>query len=160
MQILQERKVIMMFFRKKIWWIILSTIIVVFLFAGNNYLKDKYKKHPNIFLIPNGFVGWIEIHYGLNGYPPLPTEGEAIILRIPESGILKTSSEPSYTLEKFYYVDKNDNRIELGFEFEHGGTIGSSELIRSDGSTTKYPIIERHFIGTNEQWEQWLDKDK
>lgn len=40
------------------------------------------------------------------------------------------------------------------------GTIGSSELIRSDGSTTKYPIIERHFIGTNEQWEQWLDKDK
>lgn len=151
----------MMFTRKKMLWLIPSILILVFLFMGNIFPRESYKQHPNIFLIPKGYVGWIEIHYGLKDYPPLPKEDGSFILQIPESGILKTSNEPSYKLNKFYYVDKNGNRIELQPDvYVQRGSIGNSEEIASDGSVKKHPTVERHFVGTNEQWEQWLEKNK
>jgi len=51
------------------------------------------KKPNRDFYLPPGYHGWVMVHYGVSDAPALPMQGEVQQLVIPESGILKTSTE-------------------------------------------------------------------
>jgi hypothetical protein len=50
------------------------------------------KRRPSRFLIPGGYVGWIRIDYKVDNASPLPIEDGHYLIKIPSSGLLKTSS--------------------------------------------------------------------
>jgi hypothetical protein len=48
---------------------------------------------PIIFLLPDGFRGWACTDFGVAGAPPLPREGDALIIRPGPGGVLATSDQ-------------------------------------------------------------------
>jgi hypothetical protein len=65
----------------------------------------KLDRPPEKILLPDGFVGWTRLDYGVDGAPPLPRDGQFVVVKYPPSGLLVTSSVPtgSYGLKKVYY---------------------------------------------------------
>jgi hypothetical protein len=47
---------------------------------------------PATYVIPDGFTGWVTVHYGRTGKPELPRDGNRYVLRIGEPGTVDTSS--------------------------------------------------------------------
>ncbi|MCA0757093.1 hypothetical protein KP806_18685 [Paenibacillus sp. N4] len=54
---------------------------------------EAEKSRPVLHLIPQSFHGTVQIHYGMPGLPPIPKENGYEVIRIPASGIYKTSSD-------------------------------------------------------------------
>src|SRR5687768_18524256 len=46
---------------------------------------------PEKILLPDGFVGWTRLDYGVEGAPPLARDGEYVVIRYPEQGHVSTS---------------------------------------------------------------------
>ena len=79
-----------------------------------------YAFHPREgkkYLFPEEYRGWVCITYEKEGAPPLEIEGDTLVLKVPKSGIIETSSRstivenpngyhvPTYS-KYFYYSDK------------------------------------------------------
>jgi hypothetical protein len=62
---------------------------------------------PCVYLIPEGFAGWVTIELAVAGAPPLPREGRARLIAVPPSGLLRTSSPQELGIieHEFWFVD-------------------------------------------------------
>jgi hypothetical protein len=104
-------------------------------------LPDGYR-----YLVPEGYVGWVQIRFEIEGAPPLPREGRFRVARFPASGILETSEGPlgGDAPSSWSYEDSAGHRrpAPTGSAFSQGDAA-----IR--GSTSSYS-----FIGTHEQNER------
>jgi uncharacterized protein DUF6843 len=85
--------------------VIRHSVIVASLLAfacGPIYKPDR---PPEKALLPDGFVGWTRLDYGVQGAPALPRDGEYVVVRYPADGHLVTSSVLSgtYGLRDVYY---------------------------------------------------------
>ena len=70
-----------------------------------------------IYLIPNGYTGYVQIDFNVANAPPLPREGEYFLIKVPPSGIFQTSSGmiestklPYQRDEFFYYTTAGERR--------------------------------------------------
>ncbi|MFD0589198.1 DUF6843 domain-containing protein [Paenibacillus sp. GCM10027627] len=91
-----------------------------------------------IYLIPNGFVGKIEIYYGKDSYPLIEEQNNEYVFEIPNSGVLKIANqEPDdgWADDQYYYVDLDGNRVEeLDLENNH-------QIFQEEDGTLKEVII-------------------
>lgn len=87
--------------------------------CGHAHTPDR---PPELVLLPDGFVGWVRLDYGVEGAPPLPREGESVVLRFPDDGYLKTSSvlKGSYGLRVVQYY-AGERRVPLPDAFHATG---------------------------------------
>lgn len=51
-----------------------------------------------LLLLPEGFRGWACVDLGVKQAPPLPREGDALVVRIRKGEVLRTSDKPAGTL--------------------------------------------------------------
>jgi hypothetical protein len=113
-------------------------------------------RRPTTTLIPVGYVGWIEVNYGVQGAPPLPMEDGSYLVRIPTTGSLKTSSKEEFGIaaDQFCYVSGNDRQpLKLG-DWGNGGMVWAG----STGSGSTDNPGESHevwFIGTESQFKEF-----
>ena len=59
-----------------------------------------------LFVLPDGYVGWVQIIFNDPLAPPLSTQKEKVVLMVPESGIVRTSAlraHSSQAPDEFYY---------------------------------------------------------
>ena len=72
--------------------------------------SPKKKLLPTRYLLPEGYIGWVRIEYNIDRALPLPIEDAHCVLRIPEIGILATSSELDYSrvADDYYYYSDRD----------------------------------------------------
>ncbi len=89
------------------------------LFAGYVFFTKRPSKH---FYVPEGIEGWVTVKYESEGAPPLPVEDGTFIFRIPESGILETSSEfeDGWARDEFFWVKKDGTEELIPREVEEG----------------------------------------
>jgi hypothetical protein len=135
---------------------------------------QEEQRRPSRYLIPGGFVGWVKIFYKVKDAPPLPIEDGAYLLRIPPSGVLKTSSVMEYgwaTDEYFYY--SGDARRPLKVTgWDEGGMIwagynGSSGTAQTGQSSADVPeenktFYSGFFVGTEAEYKdygRWADEE-
>ncbi|ARU62678.1 hypothetical protein CBW65_18120 [Tumebacillus avium] len=92
----------------------------------------------------------VSVQFGQAGTAPVPEEGEYLVFRIPDSGVLKTATpEPEYgkAADKYYYVDQKGTRTEIEPTVGiHGGSIGGKE-----GA----PPTLSFFVGSQAEWEKF-----
>lgn len=104
------------------------------------------------FLIPEGYTGWVRVEFEIPGAPALPTGSGQAVIRIPPSGVLKTSSAEQDSLANDDYASySNDTARPLpdsGPEKRVWGKI-TGEL---QGPTGKEEY-EGFFVGTQEQFK-------
>ncbi|WP_342664001.1 DUF6843 domain-containing protein [Peribacillus kribbensis] len=99
--------------------LLIASISVLF---THYYVSKSLKEGPKeVFYIPESMNQCVGIVHDWKGAPPLHIKNNTIIYRIPENGILKTSSPANFGFEpennsgwheiKYYYVDKNRKAI-------------------------------------------------
>lgn len=99
------------------------------------------------YLVPDGYVGWIQMRYEVAGAPPLPREGRFRIARISSGGLMETSSR----------AHGGDSPNEYLFVDVAGRTRPAMTQGRvSMGSATNLEDWSYYcFIGTAEQYERF-----
>jgi hypothetical protein len=67
-----------------------------------------------IFLLPDGFKGWVCVDFGVVGSTPLPREGDALVIRPRRGGVLATSDKtPAIFLYGEAWIEANGQRKPL-----------------------------------------------
>jgi hypothetical protein len=66
-------------------------------------------RHPTRFLIPDNYTGWVEVRYAEANANTLPIDNGTLICRIPDNGLLETSSplESGWAKDEYFYYSKD-----------------------------------------------------
>ncbi|MEK4517315.1 hypothetical protein NSS64_18665 [Paenibacillus sp. FSL H8-0122] len=114
--------------------LLLLFVPLVLLLASCN----SNKSNLNTYLIPNNYVGCVQIIYNQEGFNAIKQDHGRNIFTIPESGVLKTSApdvEYGISFEEFYYYDEQNKQQKLDVDqMIHGHTIGDGESVSSSGT--------------------------
>jgi hypothetical protein len=103
------------------------------------------ERHPARYLIPEGYVGWVEIRYGRTNATPLPMDKGTLVYRISDSGLLETSTPLEYGIAKaefFSYSKQGSVRTLKSYPWEPGNMIWGM---------TNSQTEEFFFVGNEEQ---------
>jgi hypothetical protein len=104
------------------------------------------------FLIPDGYSGWVRVEFEVSGAPPLLSEAGQTVLKVPATGVLRTSSPEQYGWAKdYYYFYSNTGAKPIsdsGAERLIWGKINGE----SAGSSGKRKY-EEFFVGTSQQYQ-------
>jgi hypothetical protein len=135
-----------------LWW--LSLWFFVAISMGGSPIA----RHPTKFLIPQGYVGWVEIEHG-EGAPPLEMSNGVYICRIPASGILQTSSslEDGWAKDEyFYYSEDGSLRALPDTAWGGGGMIWGGDIkFQLDGNGIRPTrFSENFYVGREDQYHK------
>jgi len=105
-------------------------------------------RHPTRFLIPDGYVGWVEVKYGDSNAPAFPLDKGTLVCRIPGGGLLVTSSslEEGWAKDQYFYYSKDGSVRALK---ETGW--GSGGMIWGGSNST---VDQYFYVGTEEQYHK------
>ena len=85
-----------------------SVLTFMFFWWGN-------KKTNRDFYLPQGYEGWVMIHYGESGADALPLVEETQQIRVPSDGLLETSTplEIGWRRDRFFWLSPNGDTIPI-----------------------------------------------
>src|SRR6266853_4026733 len=132
-----------------LWWFSLSTVAAISMGA-------PLARHPTKFLVPKGYVGWIEVKYGEPNSPALQMNERTFICQIPDGGLLSTSSplKEGWAKDEYFYYSKDGSLHALNETgWGAGGMIwGATDEWQQPQSGSKLKQIAAYaYIGTEEQ---------
>ena len=141
----------MKFSRNIILPVILCLSLLCAFIGGCLFKSDKTYRH----LIPKGYIGWVRVDFNIKDAPALPKENEYFLVKIPHSGILKTSDDlipfVKYQKEEYYYYSNNKRYpLDIGKELGGGGTVGK---VGQDGNYTEISL--RFWVGTQKDYDKY-----
>lgn len=133
-----------------IWWFFLA-------FSAGMSMGPPLARHPNEYLIPQGYVGWVEVKYGEKDAPVLPMDHGTFSCQIPVTGILKTSSplEDGWAADKYFYYSEDGSRRPLkDTGWGLGGMIWGSGVEFQIPLNSSRQLKEYFYVGTEEQYHR------
>lgn len=103
------------------------------------------KRPPKHFYIPEGYEGWVTVKYESEGAAPIPEEDGTLIFRIPENGILETSSEfeDGWARDEFFWVSADGKSNLIPREVEEGDEAKRFVHDRKSGTRSYDHIIRK-----------------
>jgi len=107
------------------------------------------------FMIPDGYVGWVKVEFGVPGAPPLPVEGGKYVVLFSPSGFLKTSTpeQSSGGRDSYYYYSDSSTRALADRTSGAGSLIWGQFHSQAFGSSGKH-TYEQFFVGTEQQFKE------
>jgi hypothetical protein len=133
-----------------LWW--LSLFMTAAISMGVSTAR-----HSVTYRIPNGYIGEVYVHYGVQGAAPLPIVHGAIEITFPNDGVVQTSSklEDGWAHDTYFYYSQNGQLKELrDTNWGGGGMIwGANVGGTSDGHGGMRDITEQFFVGTEQQFK-------
>jgi hypothetical protein len=111
------------------------------------------------FLIPEGYRGWVHVEFEIPGLPPLPMEGGQIVIKIPPSGILRTSSPEQYGWARDTYVFYSNASLQPIPDSGPARLIWGKINGEETGSSGKRKY-EEFFVGTEQQYKDQIGQPK
>lgn len=103
------------------------------------------------FLIPEGYTGWVRVEFEIPGAPPLPAESGQTVVKIPPSGVLKTSSSEQYGLANDDYASYSNDTARPLPDSGPGKRIWGKITGELQGPSKQE--YEEFFVGTQQQFK-------
>ncbi|MDQ0242861.1 hypothetical protein J2S09_000397 [Bacillus fengqiuensis] len=107
----------------------------------------------NLYLIPDGYKGWVRVEYDKDFGEETRAEGDYIVIKVNEKGVSKVKStvtHEGWATNKYFYVTKDGERKELKpGKLIHGATQGRESKTN--------PGEVNFFVGTKEEFAQSTD---
>ena len=116
----------------KLFKTIFTTLIIVVVFYMGLMYYAFHPREGKKYLFPEEYRGWVCIIYEKEGASPLKIEGNALILKIPKSGIIETSSQSTIAQAEGYYVPTYSEY----YYYSEKGIRDAKELAMGGGFTT------------------------
>ena len=145
----------------------LAVVVVSLVIAA---LATAAPRRSCSYVIPDGYIGWVCIEFGVAAAPPTPVEDGRFVFVIPGSGILLTSSELEYGVGP---IDEYVQAVEAGRIVLARGTHGEGGLIwgvsngkrfrgvMADGDVPESRTLESthkvFYVGSEEQFANFGD---
>src|ERR1035438_392458 len=110
--------------------------------------------HRSRFLVPEGYVGWVLVEYDVKDSPSVSIENEEMVFKLPETGLLNTSSpgpEPGAENEYFYYAGSGAIQ-EITTDYKSGKGLIWGEYQGSRGGVMS---LFGFFVGTEDQYKKY-----
>jgi hypothetical protein len=136
------------------WWFRAFAAVAVALLL---VAACRTKRQSKIYRLDSETRGWVVIVFNQPKAPPLPTQGDALLLDVPKSGLLFTStkSQDGYARDKFLVRYPDGREAPLPFDDLRAHHVGVSTW--EDGK----PIdSEMFFLGTRAELEAAEKDDK
>jgi len=125
--------------------------IRVFLFLAllGGCMNADSKRAPYRYLMPSGYVGWVEIRFGVLDAPELPVQEGFRVARFSKQGTLNTSSrlQDGWAKDEYYYY-AGDTRQKLSDGYQTGMINAGSTGLRGGDSHQSL----RFFVGSYDQY--------
>jgi|SRR5271156_2813635 len=103
------------------------------------------------FLIPEGYTGWVRVEFEVEGAPPFPVGAGQAVLKIPPSGLLRTSSpEPLGTTDYYYSYSGSSSRP---IPDSGSGRLIWGKIDGEDSGASGKRKYEEFFVGTEQQFK-------
>lgn len=133
-------------------WAILTLAVL----ASCNY------KPTEVYEIPDGYRGWVQVRMKRSWCPPLPTGPDgSVVFRIGSDGTLCTSSEldTRWGYHRYYYARGGQRLRRLSDDHEADSMIWGGEYhgsARKTGADDRSPYRDRtvFFVGTRSEYER------
>jgi len=113
---------------------------------------------PEKHLIPDGYVGWVSVEYGVPGAPALPVEDGWLVFRYGADGRLETSSSrgPEMARREYFYEKDGDLTLLRRTTFDDTGLIwgqsfGAMTIVEDEGKTVR-TVSSRFFVGSKDAY--------
>jgi len=109
------------------------------------FIGAEQTRSPEVLEVPQLFRGWAVIVWDVAGYPALPKDGAKLVERLPNDGILITSThlESGVAADELYLIDDFGNRVANPSKvMKHHGTVAVL------GSGNQAVHLTAFFIGT------------
>ena len=119
--------------------------------------SPKKKLLPTRYLLPEGYIGWVSVEYGIDRALPLPIEPAHCVVRIPDCGVLATSSELDYTrvADDYYYYSDRERRPLRSNSWDGGSMIwGEAMLVTQAAGSAQASRSGTFFVGTRSQYRK------
>lgn len=118
--------------------------------------QDEAKRRPVKYLIPEGYVGWVKISFQVANAAELPIEGNQYLVRIPETGVLKTSSQIEYgwAKDQYCYYTAQSTRDLRVTGWGGGGMIWGNFNGKEFNDNQQVQTYLQFFVGTEEQYKK------
>jgi hypothetical protein len=143
-----------------IWACRFSSILFVSSILLSHVSCQDTSRRPERHLIPEGYVGWLRIDFGIKDAPPIPVEDGYHLFKFSSSGRLQTSTENEYgwAKDEFYYYS-DSTRIRLAATGWGAGGMIWGESNGWSGTTyeKRTATYEHFFVGTEEQFRKYAD---
>ncbi len=100
------------------------------------------RRGPDRYLIPQDFVGWVQIDFGARGAALAKVEGKYRVFEIPPNGRLQTATplETGSATDQYFYQDPQGGRREIPLTgWGKGGMIWA-------GSSPRWTPQNRPFV--------------
>jgi len=104
------------------------------------------------FLIPEGYSGWVRVEFEVPGAPPLLSEAGQTMLKIPATGVLRTSSAEQYGWARDYYYFYSSTGSRPLPDSGAGRLIWGKINGEALGPSGKRQY-EEFFVGTSQQYQ-------
>ncbi len=131
------------------WWFYLA------MGAGIS-MSAPIARHANRFLIPHGYIGWVEIKYDEKDAPLLPNDHGMFSYRIPITGLLRTASslETGWASDEyFYFADDGSLHPLKSTGWGAGGAIWGNEVETQEVSGRSKTALY-FFVGPEQRYHR------
>ncbi len=130
----------------------ISTLVVITgLVLWANFNGRNSTQHSLRYLIPVSYTGWVRVEFEISGAVALPVERGQMIVKIPLSGLLKTSSPEQYGNAKDYYFFYSETGLRPLPTYGPGRLIWGKVTGEESGASGKRKY-EEFFVGTEQQY--------
>jgi Carboxypeptidase regulatory-like domain len=110
--------------------------------------------HPCKFLVPDGYVGWVQLEHDIKDAQPIPLENGVRVFKFPESGVLSTSS-PGPEMgadDEYLFYSQDGSRHQIPQDYRNGKAMIWG---RYQGSRAGIVTLFGFFVGTEEQYRKY-----
>ena len=126
--------------------------VFLFLLLLGGCMDASSKRAPYHYLIPGGYVGWVQIRFGVVDAPEMPIREGFRVARFSKAGTLNTSTKLQDGWAKdeyFYYAGDTQQKLSDGYQT---GMInaGSTGLMGGDSHQSL-----RFFVGSYDQYMKY-----
>ena len=136
------------------WWFVICCVAP---FSGS--CQEQHRR-PSLFLLPEGYEGWVRIDFGVKTAPALSIENGYYSFKFPQTGLIQTSSafEEGYAEDKYYYYSEVGTRRSLRGSVSGGGGMIWGEVV---SRVQDEPEIHQYFfVGTEKDFKELGLKEK
>jgi len=138
--------------KKKIIWSSVILVVIVSIYIAETYFGPADK----VFLIPEGYEGCVGVIHDVKGAPELPMKKRTITYKIPDNGVLLTSSphkigwayedHSGWHEMDFYYIGDNKKK-EISKDKIIGGGLASTSTKLENGGYFALGNFYRFYVG-------------
>ena len=137
----------------------ISTVLLFVSIVGIEWQHKANERTPSRYEIPEGYVGWVEIQYGISGTPAIPLKNKQLVFAVPASGLLKTSSSQQFgeAHDQYCYCVKDSCRELPNTGWGKGGMIWDESSGTFEETGKPEIRLEHFFVGKESEYKKMQD---